>query len=110
MPRSLARYTGISQVDFSRWNTSGSAGNFLTGLFISIDIAAEQALDMGIYIICFRMYPRHLHDAMPGLIIPNFQARYFGLSSVMYVYACCDTYQLILDRFTRINAFCVFTP
>ena len=42
------------------------------------------------------------------LIVVNFQVRYFGLCSVMYVLACCNTYRLIPDWFTRINAICVF--
>ena len=75
-----------------------------------INMAAEEALDTGIYIIRSRVYPGHLHDAVLGLIIVNFQSRYVGLCSVMYIYACCDTHQLIPDQSTRIISLCVFKP
>ena len=88
----------------------GLAGIFLSGAIINFDIATEQALDTGFYIIHSRVYSDHLHHAVLGLITVNFQARYFGLCSVMYVYACCDTCQLIPDRFARMNALCVFKP
>ena len=58
-------------------------------------IAVEQALDTGIYIIRSCVYPSHLHGAMLWLTIPNFHARYSGLCFIMYIYACCDTYQFI---------------
>ena len=58
---------------------------FSQRLTINFDIAAEQALDTGIYIICSRVYPVRLHN--PVLIV-SFQVRYVGLASVMYVYAC----------------------
>ena len=84
----------------------GSADNSPVPIIYS-DVAAEQALDMGVYVIHFGVYPGHLHSPM---LIVNFQVRYLGLCYVMYVYACYDTYQLIPDRFTRVNALCVFKP
>ena len=79
-------------------------------IIIYSDIAAEQALDMGVNVICSRVYTGHVYDAVLGLIINNSQARYFGLCSVVYVYSCCGTYQLILNRFARIDAICMFKP
>ena len=83
----------------------------LPRIIMCSDLSAEQALDTGIYIIRSRVYHSHLYDAML-LIVLNLQARYFGLCYVMYVYACqcCDTYQLIRDRFARIYALCMFKP
>ena len=74
------------------------------------NIASEEALDTGIYIVRSRVYPGHLHDAVLGLIVVNFQARYAGLCSVMYVYVCCDTYQSIPDRFASVDTLCVSKP
>ena len=68
---------------------------WVSGLFPQImmcsNIAIDQTLDTGIYTICSCVYPGHLYNAMLWLIIPNFQARYFGLCPVMYVYAFCDS-------------------
>ena len=52
-------------------------------IIIHRDMVAEQAPYTRVYIIRSRVYPDHLHDAV--LIVLNFQARYFGLCSVMYV-------------------------
>ena len=79
-------------------------------IIIYSDIAAEQALDTGLNIIRSHVYTGHLYDAVLGLIIINSQACYFGLCSVVYVYACCGTYQLILNRLARIDAICMFKP
>ena len=84
----------------------GSADTF-TRLIIYSDIPAEQALDAGVYTIRSCVDPGHLYN--PVLIV-NFQTRYFGLCSVMYVYAGCDRYQLIPDQFARTNTLCVFNP
>ena len=52
---------------------------------------AEQALDTGAYTVRSRMY-QNLHDLGLGLIVANFQARYFGLCATMYVYTCYSTH------------------
>ena len=71
---------------------------------------AEKALDTGIHIVRSRVYPGHIHDRVLGLIVVNFQARYFGLCNAMYVSAYYSTHKLILNRFTRVNALCMFKP
>ena len=73
-------------------------------------MSAEQTLDMGVYIVRFRVYLHHFDDAVLELTVVNFQVRYFRLSYVMYVNACCKTYYLIPDRFTRIFSICAFKP
>ena len=48
-------------------------------------------MDTCVYIVRSRVYPGQLHDAVQGLTVVNVQARYFGLCTVMYVYACYST-------------------
>lgn len=73
-------------------------------------MSAEQTLDMGVHTVRYRMYCNHFDDALLGLTLVGFQARYFGLSYVMYVYARCNTYHLMPDRFTRMFSICAFGP
>ena len=83
---SLARYTNISlAVDFCRLNTFGSAVACSRTIIYS-DVAADQALDTGFYVVHSRLYSNLLHDSVPRLIVANFQARYSGLCFVTYVY------------------------
>ena len=49
-------------------------------------MAAEQTMDTVVYVVRSRMYSNNLHDAVLGLIVVNFQARYSGLCFVTYVY------------------------
>ena len=51
-------------------------------------MVAEQALDTDVYIVRSRVYPRHVHHPVLGLTVHDFQARYGGLCTIMYVYAC----------------------
>lgn len=93
--------------DFFRYNTYGSAETVPRPVTYS-DTIAEQAMDKGLYAFRSRQYPDHsVKLSLVGLITVNFQARYFGLCNIMYVYPCCSSIQiLIVDQFTRIESLC----
>lgn len=82
--------TGIFVDTLYRWNIFGSADAFLGHITYS-DTAAEKALDTGVRIIRSCAYS-HLPHSVVRMIINNFQARYCGLCSAMYVCACCNKY------------------
>ena len=71
-------------------------------------MVAEQALDTGIHIVRSCVCPGNLHDPILGLSV--FQARYCGLCTIMYVYACYSTRSLISDQFARTTALSMFKP
>ena len=66
------------------------SGHFL-GLYICINIVVDQALDTDVYVVRSRVYPGHFHDPILGLTVHNFQTRYGGLCTIMYVSACYRT-------------------
>ena len=72
----------------------GLAGIFLSGAIINFDIATEQALDTGFYIIHSRVYSDHLHHAVLGLIT-EFPG---SLLRVMFCHVC-----LCMLRYMSIN-------
>lgn len=48
-------------------------------------MATEQTLDMGLYAVRPRMSPREVRAIQETSITAHFQARYFGMCSVMYM-------------------------
>ena len=66
------------------------SGRFL-GLVIYLIMISEQVLDTGVHIVRSRVYPDHFHDPVLESTVHNFRARYGGLCTIMYVYACYST-------------------
>ena len=84
-PRRFDRLTiSPDRINLGEWTISQA--NYI------LRYGAEQAPDTSVYIVRPCVYPENLHDHVLGLIIVNFQARYFGLCTVMYVDACHSTH------------------
>ena len=52
----------------------------------------EQTLDTGVHTVRSCVYPGHFHDPVLGLTVHDFQVRYCGLCTAVYVYACYSTH------------------